>query len=93
MGPPGRPILCARVSDSIVPGPQEGSAELFLLQECGVPARAVEEVMTKAVAWRVTPGGRPLIDRRRRSRVARNMRIVSDYLVSQLCIPPGHSLL
>ena len=45
-------------------------------------------VMTTATAWRVTPGGRPLIDRRRRSRVARNVVLVAEYL-EKLDIPAG----
>jgi len=37
----------------------------------------------------VTPGGRALIDRRRRSRVERNMRAVAHYLVHACGLPPG----
>ncbi len=45
--------------------------------------------MADAVSWRVTPGGRALIDRRRRSRVERNMRAVAHYLVHACGLPPG----
>ena len=34
-----------------------------------------EAAYLQAVAWRFTPGGRPLIDRRRRLRVERNVRV------------------
>eukprot|EP00884_Botryococcus_braunii_P002347 jgi/Botrbrau1/12112/Bobra.0186s0031.2 len=57
-----------------------GSAELYLRDRCGIPQDKVDAVMTKAVAWRITPGGRPLIDRRRRSRVERNLPLVAEYL-------------
>lgn len=67
---------------------QAGSAELYLRDTCGIPQDAVDAVMTKAVAWRITRGGRPLIDRRRRSRVERNLPQVADYL--QRCgVPAG----
>eukprot|EP00951_Prasinocladus_malaysianus_P044957 scaffold589380_cov28-Prasinocladus_malaysianus.AAC.1 len=48
----------------------------------------IEKVVIEAVAWRVTPGGRPLIDRRRRARVERNMKQISDYLV-ECGVPDG----
>ena len=44
--------------------------------------------MNTATAWRVTPAGRPLIDRRRRSRVARNVVLIKEYLES-LGVPAG----
>jgi len=69
---------------------QDGSPEWFLCDSCGVPEDMVDAVMTTATAWRVTPGGRPLIDRRRRSRVARNVVIVTQYLES-LGVPSGIS--
>lgn len=58
-------------------------------EECGIPAEAVNAVVTAAVAWRVTPGGRPLIDRRRRSRVERNVRGVVEHLVTACGVEPG----
>lgn len=71
---------------------QEGSAERYLADVCGVPESQVDSVMSAAVAWRVTAGGRPLIDRRRRSRVERNIRIVERYLIDKCGLPPGASL-
>ena len=67
---------------------QEGSPEKFLYEHCRIPEDQVDVVMTTATAWRVTPGGRPLIDRRRRSRVARNVVLVAEYL-EKLEIPAG----
>lgn len=43
----------------------------------------------QAVAWRVTPGGRSLIDRRRRSRVERNVRLVVEHLELECGVPFG----
>lgn len=43
----------------------------------------------QAVAWRFTPGGRALIDRRRRSRVERNVRLVVQHLEMEGGIPFG----
>ena len=68
---------------------QEGSAERYLADVCGVPESQVDAVMNAAVAWRVTAGGRPLIDRRRRCRVERNMHIVNKYLVEKCGVAPG----
>jgi len=45
--------------------------------------------MDTAVAWRVTPGGRPLIDRRRQSRLARNVRLVAEYLEVECGVSNG----
>lgn len=45
-----------------------------------MPPSEIERLVSTAIAWRVTPGGRPLIDRRRESRLARNVRIVAEYL-------------
>ena len=67
---------------------QEGSPEKFLYEYCRIPEDQVDVVMTTATAWRVTPGGRPLIDRRRRSRVARNVVLVAEYL-EKLDVPAG----
>ncbi|BDA51016.1 hypothetical protein COCOBI_17-2350 [Coccomyxa sp. Obi] len=75
---------------SSLPDPwTEGSAERYLADVCGVPESQVDAVMSAAVAWRVTAGGRPLIDRRRRSRVERNIRIVERYLIDKCGVPPG----
>lgn len=48
--------------------------------------------MTTATAWRFTAGGRPLIDRRRRSRAARNLSLVTEYL-EKLGVEPGEIFL
>ncbi|KAK9794360.1 hypothetical protein WJX73_004870 [Symbiochloris irregularis] len=58
----------------------ENSAEYYLRDVCGIPEKLVDAVLVTAVAWRVTPGGRALIDRRRRCRCERNMPLVSEYL-------------
>ena len=70
-------------------GQQEGSAEQFLLNECGIEESKVDGIITAAVAWRVTPGGRQLIDRRRRSRIERNMLQCAEYLIKECGIEPG----
>ncbi|GMH35055.1 hypothetical protein BSKO_02923 [Bryopsis sp. KO-2023] len=67
---------------------EEGSLECLLAQ-AGVLKEQVESVAAAASAWRVTPGGRPLIDRKRRTRVARNIKHVIDYLVNKCGIPAG----
>jgi len=59
------------------------------LREIGVPDRDIERLVNSAVAWRTTPGGRPLIDRRRQSRLTRNVRIVTTYLVEKCNVPLG----
>ena len=51
-------------------GSASGSPETVLnayLIDIGVPEQDVERLVNSAVAWRMTPGGRPLIDRRRQS--------------------------
>lgn len=70
---------------------QEGSAELFLRDACGIEEGKVAGVIKAAVAWRVTPGGRLLIDRRRRSRIERNMFICADYLIHNCGIESGQT--
>ncbi len=67
---------------------QEGSLEQYLVH-IGMPSERVDEVVLAAVAWRVTPAGRPLIDRRRRSRVERNVQSVADYLLQDCGVRPG----
>ncbi|KAL4447914.1 hypothetical protein ABPG75_005133 [Micractinium tetrahymenae] len=67
---------------------KEGSLECYLV-ELGVPPDDVDRVVTQAVAWRVTPGGRSLIDRRRRSRVERNVRLVVEHLELECGVPFG----
>ena len=67
---------------------QEGSLEQYLVH-IGMPSERVDEVVLAAVAWRVTPAGRPLIDRRRRSRVERNVQSVADYLLHDCGACPG----
>ena len=69
---------------------QEGSLEQYLVH-IGMPSERVDEVVLAAVAWRVTPAGRPLIDRRRRSRVERNVQSVADYLRHDCGVRPGES--
>jgi len=49
----------------------------------------VDKVVAAVSAWRVTPGGRPLIDRRRRSRAQRNGRGVIDHLNKVCGVPLG----
>ena len=47
-------------------GSASGSPETVLnayLIDIGVPEQDVERLVNSAVAWRMTPGGRPLIDR------------------------------
>eukprot|EP00210_Caulerpa_lentillifera_P007197 g6887.t1 len=67
---------------------KEGSLE-HSLAKAGVLNEAVEKVGAAAAAWRVTPKGRPLIDRRRRTRVKRNITGVTDYLVNKCGVPSG----
>ena len=57
--------------------------------ECGAPPADVDRMVTQAVAWRYTPGGRPLIDRRRRLRVERNVRMVVEHLEMHCGVPFG----
>ena len=59
------------------------------LIDIGVPEQDVERLVNSAVAWRMTPGGRPLIDRRRQSRLTRNVKIVTKYLVDKCGVPLG----
>jgi hypothetical protein len=59
--------------------------------EIGVPPGEVDRLVSTAVAWRVTPGGRPLIDRRRQSRLARNVRIVAAHLEAECGVELGAS--
>ena len=59
------------------------------MEVCGVPESAVDDVILQAVTWRVTAAGRPLIDRRRRSKVERNMPIVAAYLTDVCGVLPG----
>lgn len=56
-----------------------------------MPAEKIEQVVIDAVAWRVTGGGRLLIDRRRRARVERNMKPVALYLHDVCGVPQGDS--
>jgi hypothetical protein len=57
------------------------------LSGLGVPREEVAGLVATAVAWRVTPGGRPLIDRRRQSRLTRNVRQVAEYLAAGCGVP------
>ena len=67
---------------------QEGSLEQFLA-ELGVPHDKVDATVQGAIVWRVTPAGRPLIDRRRRSRVERNVHSVTEHLVNECNLTKG----
>ena len=51
----------------------------MLLDE-GVPDGVVDEVVARVIAWRITQGGRTLVDKRRRRRVELNMPEVVEYL-------------
>ena len=66
---------------------QEGSAEEFLHDNCGLDKYAVDSLLATATAWRTTPGGRCLIDRRRRSRVQRNLPVLYQHLVDNCNVP------
>lgn len=44
-----------------------------LLGQCGVPVDEVDRVLKEASTWRVTKGGRHLIDKRRRLRIKENL--------------------
>ena len=85
-----RPV--AHAERAVHAGQQEGSAEQFLLKECGIEESKVDGIIRAAVAWRVTPGGRQLIDRRRRSRIERNMLQCAGYLITECGIEPGESV-
>jgi hypothetical protein len=67
---------------------QDGSLEQFLA-ELGVPHDRVDATVQGAIVWRVTPAGRPLIDRRRRSRVERNVHSVTEHLVNECNLTKG----
>lgn len=67
---------------------QEGSLEEYLL-ELGIPREQVDTTVQAAIVWRVTPAGRPLIDRRRRSRVERNVRSVTEHLLTECGLTKG----
>lgn len=69
---------------------QESALNTYLI-EIGVPESEVERLVNSAVAWRTTPGGRPLIDRRRQSRLTRNVQIVAQYLVEKCNVSLGES--
>ncbi|EFN56500.1 hypothetical protein CHLNCDRAFT_144099, partial [Chlorella variabilis] len=84
-----RPLATKKKRAYSRPDPwKEGSLECFLV-ELGLPPDDVDRVVTQAVAWRVTPGGRTLIDRRRRSRVERNVRLVVEHLELECGVPFG----
>ena len=68
---------------------EEDSALNSYLMEIGVPQSEVERLVSSAVAWRTTPGGRSLIDRRRQSRLTRNVKIVTKYLVEKCNVALG----
>lgn len=67
---------------------EEGAAERFVCLH-GVPEEQAVSVVDRACAWRVTRGGRALIDRRRRKRVQRHMEKVVKYLEDVCGVEPG----
>lgn len=67
---------------------QDGSLEQFL-SKLGVPEDQVDATVQAAIVWRVTPAGRPLIDRRRRSRVERNVHSVTEHLINECNLSKG----
>ncbi len=69
---------------------QPDSAEVYLRDTCHVPTKRIDRVMAEASAWRITPNGRILVDRRRRSRVERNLNNVVEYLVNRCGLPAGN---
>lgn len=68
---------------------QEGSLEKFLEEGLGIAAADVDTLVQKAIVWRITPGGRSLLDRRRRSRVERNVYGIVDHLADECHLPTG----
>lgn len=50
------------------------------LRGLGIPYEELDQLIATAVAWHETPGGKKLKDRRRLSRLYRNVRLVADYL-------------
>ena len=60
---------------------QEGSLELFM-ESMGLAQQQIDAAVQMATQWRVTEGGRPLLDRRRRSRVQRNVDSITNHLLS-----------
>ncbi len=68
------------------------STILRLFCRVSLGGTAVAPRAPQAVAWRVTPGGRSLIDRRRRSRVERNVRLVVEHLELECGVPFGEGL-
>lgn len=76
------PIRCR--TRSTQPDPwQEGSLEDFLENGVGIAAADVDSLVQKAIVWRITPGGRSLLDRRRRSRVERNVYGIVQHLAEE----------
>ena len=73
------------------PAVQEGSLEEYLLG-LGIEREQVDATVQAAIVWRVTPAGRPLIDRRRRSRVERNVRSVTEHLLTECSLSSGMCL-
>lgn len=68
---------------------QEGSLEKFLEVGLGIAAADVDTLVQKAIVWRITSGGRSLLDRRRRSRVERNVYGIVDHLADECHLPTG----
>ena len=72
---------------------EAGSLEAFLSSpQVGLSRPEVEAVIRKATAWRVTPGGRPLVDRSLRGRAERGAPGVASYLLSpEVGAAPGRA--
>ena len=67
---------------------QEGSLERFL-ESLGIGSADVDAVVRTATMWRVTKGGRSLVDRRRRTRVERNVYGIVHQLSEQSRLTNG----
>jgi len=67
-------------------GQTSGNSKYILLEEqllaLGLTAEEVNDVISVAVAWRVTKGGQILVDRRRRAKALRNVRTLVPFLES-----------
>ena len=86
--PPGGRAVSRLPSTAHPLHPQDGSIEAMLLQE-GVPEESVEAAVARVTAWRITRGGRALVDKRRRRRVELNLPEVVSYLERTCRVPRG----
>jgi hypothetical protein len=77
-------------SESSLSGGSRTAGDGFAyLVDVGVPEEEVEDLVHWAVSWRVTPEGRALLDRRRQSRLARNVKLVAEHLNRECGVPYG----